>query len=74
MTGIARALVSRGAKERNQWYPRILEWHYKRERQPTLKGHSAIVNHNRIIEKTLLKTHLDSKGFKLCPVSQKQPL
>ena len=56
VTSTAQALVPRGAKEKNWWYPGTLEWHYKRGRQRTLKGHSAIVNHNRIIKKTLLKT------------------
>ena len=51
----AWVLVPRGAKERSQWYPRTLEWHYKKGKQPTVEGHSAIMNQNIIIEKTLLK-------------------
>ena len=30
-----------GAKERNHWYPRALESHYKRKKQPTLKGQAV---------------------------------
>ena len=50
------ALVPKKAKERNQWYPKTLGWHYKKRKQPTVKGHSATVDQNRIIEKILLKT------------------
>ena len=61
VAGTTWALVPRGAEEENQWYLKTPEWRYKREKQPTLKGHSEIVNHNRIIKKTLSKLKESSK-------------
>ena len=47
---------TKGGGGGNQWLPQTLKGHYKRGRQPTLKGDSVIENHNKIIEKTLSKT------------------
>ena len=69
------ALVPRGAKEGNQWYPGTLGWHYKKGKHPTVKGHSTTMNQNRIIEKTPSKSSKKVvKEREISPGILKQPL
>ena len=37
-------LVPRGTNRGNPWYPKTLGWHYKKGRQQTVRGNSAIMN------------------------------
>ena len=47
---------SEGAKGGESMVHWTLEWHYKRRETANIKGDGVIKNHNRIIEKNLLKT------------------
>ena len=62
-----RGSGTQGAKGGNQWYPKTLEWHYKRISSQYWTGQSVVVNHNRIIEKNLSKYRKSSKRKRNTP-------
>ena len=55
VAGTTFSSSTQGSKEGESVVLGTLEWHYKRGKQPTVKGHLATVNQYRIIEKTLSK-------------------